>query len=353
MMKINKKKEKKEKKEKKRRITMEKYEEKMMKVETEEYSEDCIDEISTADEVEVENFNVQQFSVGRADSLNAYMKDIARFPRLTKEQEIELGKRKDAGDKDARKQLINCNMRLVAALAKRKFDAISSSSSISITLEDLIQEGALGLITAVDKYDWTKNCKFSTNAVYWINQAIIDAITNNGRTIRLPAHKVKEISVIRRAINELSLVLEHTPTISEVSAYLNFKFTEAEITNLLTIINNTTMVSLNTPINDNEDDGEMGDFVADQTVETPTEYTNKSALHRSITEAIQSLPEKERLVVQYSFGFNDCEETTLEEISSILYKHGYTNRDGKQLTRESIRLLREKALGMLKPLINY
>ena len=330
---------------------MEKYEEKMMK--TEEYIEECADEISATDELEVENFNVQQFSVGRADSLNAYMKNIARFPRLTKAEEIELGKRKDAGDADAREKLINCNMRLVAALAKRKYDTISNSTSISITLEDLVQEGALGLITAVDKYDWTKNCKFSTNAVYWINQAITDAITNNGRTIRLPAHKVKEISAIRRAINELSAVLEHTPTIGEVASYLNFKFTEAEINNLLTITSNTNMVSLNTPINDNEDDGEMGDFVADKSVETPVEYTNKSALHESIREAVQSLPEKERLVVQYSFGFNDCEEATLEEISSILYKHGYTNRDGKQLTRESIRLLREKALGMLKPLINY
>lgn len=330
---------------------MENYEEKMMKTETEEYSEDCADEMPTADEVE--GFDVQQFSVGRADSLNAYMKDIARFPRLTKEQEIELGKRKDAGDEDARKQLINCNMRLVATLAKKKYDAISSSSSISITLEDLIQEGALGLITAVDKYDWTKNCKFSTNAVYWINQAIIDAITNNGRAIRLPAHKVKEIGVIRRAINELSNILEHNPVVSEISAYLNFKFTEEEINNLLTVASNSNILSFNAPIGEDEDDGEMGDFVADPSIETPAEYTNNSALHKSISEAVQSLPEKERLVIQYSFGLNDCEEVTLEEISSILYKHGYTNRDGKQLTRESIRLLREKALGMLKPLINY
>lgn len=308
------------------------------------------EEEGTSEELvsEIEDFSFSQLKISSRDPLKAYMSEIASFPRLTKEEEIALGKAKDEGNAAAREQLINCNMRLVVALAKKKYDQICMLTSLHTSFEDMIQDGCNGLLTAVDRYDWRKNCKFSTKAVYWINQAINAGLSRNSRLIRIPDHKVDRMVIIKRAETELFKVLSRDPSVVEIEVYLNLKFDHAEIIDIQSLIRGSGTVSLNSPLGENDDDGEIGDVIPAD-METPDEYADRLLLEETIGKVIKNLPEKERLVILYSFGLCGYEKKTLGDIAQELYEHGYTNRDGAPITKEGIRQIKEKTLKTIAP----
>ncbi len=259
------------------------------------------------------------------DPVRMYLKEIGRVPLLTAEEEIELAQRIETGDEEARHKLCEANLRLVVSIAKRYVGR-------GMQFLDLIQEGNLGLIKAVSKFDWRKGYKFSTYATWWIRQSITRAIADQARTIRIPVHMVETINKLIRISKQLMQDLGREPTPQEIAAEMGI--TPEKVTEIQRIAQEP--VSLETPIGE-EDDSHLGDFIPDNDVVTPDEAAAYSMLKDQLLEVLDTLTDREQKVLKLRFGLEDNRPRTLEEV-------------GRQMdvTRERIRQIEAKAIRKLK-----
>ncbi len=259
------------------------------------------------------------------DPVRMYLKDIGRIPLLTRDREKELSIRISEGDEKAKNELIEANLRLVVSVAKRYIGK-------GIFFLDLIQEGNLGLIKAVEKFDYTKEYKFSTYATWWIRQAITRAIADQARTIRIPVHMVETIHRVSRTSRQLLQELGREPTIEEISEKLGMN------PNKVREIIKTAQepVSLETPIGE-EDDTHLSDFIQDDSTPTPAEAVSTQLLKEQLAKVLHTLSPREEMVIKLRFGFDDGRPRTLEEVGSEF-----------NITRERIRQIEAKALRKLR-----
>lgn len=259
------------------------------------------------------------------DAVRMYLKEIGKVPLLTGEQERELAIRMEQGDEDAKKKLCESNLRLVVSIAKRYLNR-------GLSFLDLIQEGNLGLIKAVDKFDYTKGYKFSTYATWWIRQAITRSIADQARTIRIPVHMVETINKLIRISRQLLQELGREPTSEEVAKEMGI--TVEKVREIKKISQDP--VSLETPIGE-EEDSHLGDFIPDDDVPAPVEAAAYSMLKEQLMEVLDTLSEREKKVLMLRFGLEDGRPRTLEEV-------------GKEfnVTRERIRQIEAKALRKLR-----
>ncbi len=259
------------------------------------------------------------------DPVKIYLKEIGSVPLLSTEEEIELAKRIKEGDEKAKKRLSEANLRLVVSIAKRYLGR-------GMHFLDLIQEGNLGLIKAVEKFDYTKGFKFSTYATWWIRQAITRAIADQARTIRIPVHMVETMNKVKRVSGQLLHNNGHEPTPEEVADELNLPV--EKIREIMRASQDP--VSLETPIGE-EDDSHLGDFIPDQYAVAPAEEASHVLLKEHLLEVLDTLTPREKTVLQMRFGINDGKPRTLEEV-------------GKEfdVTRERIRQIEAKALRKLR-----
>ena len=259
------------------------------------------------------------------DPVRMYLKEIGKVPLLTADEEIELAKRMEEGDEDAKKRLCEANLRLVVSIAKRYVGR-------GMLLLDLIQEGNLGLIKAVDKFDYTKGYKFSTYATWWIRQAITRSIADQARTIRIPVHMVETINKLIRVSRQLLQELGREPTPEEIADEMDISVEKVrEIQKVA-----QEPVSLETPIGE-EEDSHLGDFIPDEDVPQPVEAAAFSLLKEQLNEVLDTLTDREQKVLKLRFGLDDGRARTLEEV-------------GKEfdVTRERIRQIEAKALRKLR-----
>ena len=260
------------------------------------------------------------------DPVKMYLKEIGRVDLLTHEQEIELAKRILEGDELAKKELAAANLRLVVSIAKRYVGR-------GMLFLDLIQEGNMGLIKAVEKFDYTKGFKFSTYATWWIRQAITRAIADQARTIRIPVHMVETINKLTRIQRQLVQELGREPTAEEIAEKMD-GMTPAKVREIQKI--SLEPVSLETPIGE-EDDSHLGDFIEDEGAMSPDDYASNELLKDELNEVLLELTDREEKVLRLRFGLDDGRTRTLEEV-------------GKEfnVTRERIRQIKAKALRKLK-----
>ena len=260
------------------------------------------------------------------DPVKMYLKEIGRVDLLTHEQEIELAKRILDGDEQAKKELAAANLRLVVSIAKRYVGR-------GMLFLDLIQEGNMGLIKAVEKFDYTKGFKFSTYATWWIRQAITRAIADQARTIRIPVHMVETINKLTRIQRQLVQELGREPTAEEIAEKMD-GMTPAKVREIQKI--SLEPVSLETPIGE-EDDSHLGDFIEDEGAMSPDDYASNELLKDELNEVLLELTDREEKVLRLRFGLDDGRTRTLEEV-------------GKEfnVTRERIRQIEAKALRKLK-----
>ncbi|WP_288834584.1 RNA polymerase sigma factor RpoD [uncultured Catenibacterium sp.] len=260
------------------------------------------------------------------DPVKMYLKEIGRVDLLTHEQEIELAKRILEGDEQAKKELAAANLRLVVSIAKRYVGR-------GMLFLDLIQEGNMGLIKAVEKFDYTKGFKFSTYATWWIRQAITRAIADQARTIRIPVHMVETINKLTRIQRQLVQELGREPTAEEIAEKMD-GMTPAKVREIQKI--SLEPVSLETPIGE-EDDSHLGDFIEDEDAMSPDDYASNELLKDELNEVLLELTDREEKVLRLRFGLDDGRTRTLEEV-------------GKEfnVTRERIRQIEAKALRKLK-----
>ena len=258
------------------------------------------------------------------DPVRQYLRDIGKIPLLTAADEIDLAKRAEKNEKRARDKLISANLRLVVSIAKRYVGR-------GMSLLDLIEEGNIGLMRAVDKYDWRRGYKFSTYATWWIRQAITRAIADQARTIRIPVHMVETINRFNRTQRRLMQELGREPTPEEVAKVLEIDVAKAR--EIIKVSQEPT--SLETPVGD-EEDSHLGDFIADQGLQ-PDEQATRELLKIHLDEVLDSLSPREKRVLQLRFGLEDGKQRTLEEV-------------GKEfgVTRERIRQIEAKAIRKLK-----
>lgn len=264
--------------------------------------------------------------VNYVNGLQDYLKKIGEYEIYTPEEEQEMFKRLAAGDKNAREEIINRNLKLVVAIAKK----YKGWSGLSFT--DLIQEGSFGLMTAVDKFDYKLGYKFSTYAVYWIKQSITKAMVNKGRVVRLPAHIVGLINKVKKAERALALELDKEPTEEQIGERLGIS--AQEVKDALEM--NLVALSLDTPIGDEEEDTIL-DFIEDKAFESPIERVAKEDLKEQLLKVMDSLESREKTVLIKRYGLEDGEPMTLDEIGKEL-----------NLSRERIRQIEEKALRKMR-----
>ena len=259
------------------------------------------------------------------DPVRMYLKEIGKVPLLTAEEEIELAKRMEAGDEEAKQRLCEANLRLVVSIAKRYVGR-------GMLFLDLIQEGNLGLIKAVDKFDYRKGYKFSTYATWWIRQAITRSIADQARTIRIPVHMVETINKLIRVSRQLLQTYGREPTPEEISKEMGI--TVDKVREIQKIAQEP--VSLETPIGE-EEDSHLGDFIPDEDVPAPAEAAAFSMLKEQLVEVLNTLTDREQKVLKLRFGLEDGRSRTLEEV-------------GKEfdVTRERIRQIEAKALRKLR-----
>ena len=281
--------------------------------------------LSDNDEIELINDVDVLEGVSTEDPVRMYLKEIGNVPLLSGDEEVELAKRVEAGDEEAKKALTEANLRLVVSIAKKYVGR-------GMPFLDLIQEGNMGLMKAVDKFDYTKGYKFSTYATWWIRQAITRGIADTGRTIRVPVHMVETINKTLRMTRTLLQEFGREPTPEEVADRLNVPV--SRVREVLKISRDP--VSLDTPIGE-EDDSHLGDFIEDDTALSPADSAAFSMLREELGTALESLTDRERQVVRLRFGLEDGRARTLEEV-------------GKEfnVTRERIRQIEAKALRKLR-----
>ena len=269
------------------------------------------------------------------DPVADYLRQIGRTPLLKQEEEKELAKRKDAGDELAKQRLIEANLRLVVSVARRY-----SQSSGGITLLDLIQEGNLGLIRAVDKYDHNTGFKLSTYATWWIRQAISRAIADKSRLIRLPVHINETLGRVRRVSRELASRFGREPTMQELADELNLPIDK--VTQLMTMGN--APVSLDQPMGE-EGDSSLGDLVEDSQGVDPDQQAAEISMRAAVQEALTQLPERERKIIELRFGLDEGgagQPRTLEEVGQQL---GVTRERIRQIEAKVLRKLRHPRVG--------
>ncbi len=259
------------------------------------------------------------------DPVRMYLKEIGKVPLLTADQEIELAKRLEDGDEDAKQQLAEANLRLVVSIAKRYVGR-------GMLFLDLIQEGNLGLIKAVEKFDYRKGFKFSTYATWWIRQAITRAIADQARTIRIPVHMVETINKLIRVSRQLLQEYGREPTPEEIAKEMNIS--EGKVREIIKIAQEP--VSLETPIGE-EEDSHLGDFIPDEDAPAPADAASFALMKEQLTEVLDTLTPREEKVLRLRFGLDDGRQRTLEEV-------------GKEfnVTRERIRQIEAKALRKLR-----
>ena len=282
--------------------------------------------IAVEEEVDMENIDLSvPEGVSIEDPVRMYLKEIGKVPLLSAEREIELAKRMEEGDEDAKKELAEANLRLVVSIAKRYVGR-------GMLFLDLIQEGNLGLIKAVEKFDYHKGYKFSTYATWWIRQAITRAIADQARTIRIPVHMVETINKLIRVSRQLLQELGREPLPEEIAKELDMPV--ERVREILKI--SQEPVSLETPIGE-EEDSHLGDFIQDDNVPVPAEAAAQTLLKEQLDEVLDTLTEREQKVLRLRFGMNDGRARTLEEV-------------GKEfdVTRERIRQIEAKALRKLR-----
>ncbi len=261
------------------------------------------------------------------DSLRLYLRAIGRVSLLTAEQEVLLARRIERGDMLAKQQMIEANLRLVVSIAK-------SYLGRGLTFLDLIQEGSMGLIRAVEKFDYRRGYKFSTYATWWIRQAVTRAIADKGRTIRIPVHMVEKLNKVVHVERQLVQQLGRDPTPAEIAAELDT--TVREVRDVLRMAQQP--VSLEKPIGE-EDESELGDFVEDQTAESPFELAAERLRRENLRRALAALPEREREVIELRFGLTGERPYTLEEVGRAF-----------NVTRERIRQIENHTLKKLEAL---
>jgi len=259
------------------------------------------------------------------DPVKVYLKEIGRVPLLTPEEEIDLATRMDQGDTNARKRLSEANLRLVVSIAKRYVGR-------GMQFLDLIQEGNLGLIKAVEKFDHTKGFKFSTYATWWIRQAITRAIADQARTIRIPVHMVETINKVKKISSQLLHKNGHEPTAEEISLELDMPVDK--VREIMRI--SQEPVSLETPIGE-EEDSHLGDFIPDDDAPAPAEAASHTLLREQLGEVLSTLTDREEKVLRLRFGLEDGRSRTLEEVGREF-----------SVTRERIRQIEAKALRKLR-----
>ena len=282
--------------------------------------------LSDEDEVDMENLDLSiPDGISIEDPVRMYLKEIGKVPLLSAEEEIELAKRMENGDQEAKKRLAEANLRLVVSIAKRYVGR-------GMLFLDLIQEGNLGLIKAVEKFDYRKGYKFSTYATWWIRQAITRAIADQARTIRIPVHMVETINKLIRVSRQLLQELGREPTPEEISEEMDMPVDR--VREILKI--SQEPVSLETPIGE-EEDSHLGDFIQDDNVPVPAEAASFTLLREQLVEVLGTLTEREQKVLRLRFGLDDGRARTLEEV-------------GKEfnVTRERIRQIEAKALRKLR-----
>ncbi|MCI8876417.1 MAG: RNA polymerase sigma factor RpoD [Lachnospiraceae bacterium] len=290
--------------------------------------DDDDDDILLDDEedIEVEKIDLSvPDGVSIEDPVRMYLKEIGKVPLLSAEEEIELAKRMELGDQESKKRLAEANLRLVVSIAKRYVGR-------GMLFLDLIQEGNLGLIKAVEKFDYRKGYKFSTYATWWIRQAITRAIADQARTIRIPVHMVETINKLIRVSRQLLQELGREPTPEEIAEEMNMPV--ERVREILKI--SQEPVSLETPIGE-EEDSHLGDFIQDDNVPVPADAAAFTLLKEQLQEVLGTLTEREQKVLTLRFGLEDGRARTLEEV-------------GKEfnVTRERIRQIEAKALRKLR-----
>lgn len=264
-------------------------------------------------------------SIAIDDPVKIYLKEIGRVPLLTPEEEIELAQRMQNGDESAKKRLAEANLRLVVSIAKRY-------GGRGMSFLDLIQEGNLGLIKAVDKFDYTKGFKFSTYATWWIRQSITRAIADQARTIRIPVHMVETITKVKKVSSQLLHQNGHDPSAEEIAEALDMPV--ERVREIMRIAQDP--VSLETPIGE-EEDSHLGDFIPDENAPEPTEAASQVLLKELINQVLGTLTEREEKVLRLRFGLEDGRSRTLEEVGQMF-----------NVTRERIRQIEAKALRKLR-----
>ena len=286
------------------------------------FLEDDVDE----EELDAANLDLTvPEGVGIEDPVRMYLKEIGKVPLLSSEQEIELAKKMELGDEEAKQMLAEANLRLVVSIAKRYVGR-------GMQFLDLIQEGNLGLIKAVEKFDYRKGYKFSTYATWWIRQAITRAIADQARTIRIPVHMVETINRLVRTQRQLLQSLGREPSAEEVAKAMVLPVDR--VREIMKISQDP--VSLETPIGE-EEDSHLGDFIQDDHVEVPVDAATFTLLHEQLMEVLDTLTDREQKVLRLRFGLDDGRPRTLEEV-------------GKEfnVTRERIRQIEAKALRKLR-----
>ena len=287
-----------------------------------------LEELQEIEEVTEEKMNETEAmadTFSTDDPVRMYLKEIGKVPLLTPEEEQDLAKRMAEGDEEAKRRMAEANLRLVVSIAKRYVGR-------GMLFLDLIQEGNLGLIKAVEKFDYTKGYKFSTYATWWIRQAITRAIADQARTIRIPVHMVETINKVIRVSRQLLQELGHDPSAEEIAAEMNMPVDK--VRDILKIAQEP--VSLETPIGE-EEDSHLGDFIPDEDASEPSEAASFSLLKEQLMEVLDTLTPREKKVLELRFGIVDGRTRTLEEV-------------GKEfnVTRERIRQIEAKALRKLR-----
>ena len=294
--------------------------------EDDEILDDMILEDAEDADIDIEKIDLSvPDGVSIEDPVRMYLKEIGKVPLLTAEEEIELAKRMEAGDEKAKQKLAEANLRLVVSIAKRYVGR-------GMLFLDLIQEGNLGLIKAVEKFDYEKGYKFSTYATWWIRQAITRAIADQARTIRIPVHMVATINKLIRESRQLLQELGREPLPEEIAERMGISV--ERVREILKI--SQEPVSLETPIGE-EEDSHLGDFIQDQNVPVPAEAAASNLLRDQLNEVLDTLTEREQKVLRLRFGMDDGRARTLEEVGKEF-----------QVTRERIRQIEAKALRRLR-----
>ena len=284
------------------------------------------EDIEEEEEIDVENIDLSvPEGVSVEDPVRMYLKEIGKVPLLSSEDEIEFAKNIELGDENAKQSLTEANLRLVVSIAKRYVGR-------GMQFLDLIQEGNLGLIKAVEKFDYRKGYKFSTYATWWIRQAITRAIADQARTIRIPVHMVETINRLVRVSRQLLQELGREPVPEEIAARANMPV--ERVREIMKV--SQEPVSLETPIGE-EEDSHLGDFIQDEQVMVPADAATFTMLHEQLMEVLDTLTEREQKVLKLRFGLDDGRPRTLEEV-------------GKEfnVTRERIRQIEAKALRKLR-----
>ena len=297
-----------------------------VKMNDDEVEEDDI-LLDDEDDIDIEKIDLSvPDGIGLEDPVRMYLKEIGKVPLLSAEEEIEYAKRMEQGDEEAKKRLAEANLRLVVSIAKRYVGR-------GMQFLDLIQEGNLGLIKAVEKFDYRKGYKFSTYATWWIRQAITRAIADQARTIRIPVHMVETINKLVRVQRQLLQELGREPSPEEIAETMDIPVERVrEIQKI-----SQEPVSLETPIGEEEEDSHLGDFIQDDNVPVPAEAAASTLLKEQLVEVLGTLTDREQKVLRLRFGMDDGRARTLEEV-------------GKEfnVTRERIRQIEAKALRKLR-----